>query len=219
MANDQQLTDLYGKLRAAFLSRHFALSKFFRGNHFTLDNHLDTQSTAHDILALPAADQQAFRWRYDWFGENPLMLGGQLMACIAVESALGHPHADRIIRSWVFTLRSLCKFKGNHFDGYILRWDPATSDYWTLAANDPHYSNHFLRDPITGSYQFSPSQSDPRHVPYRNYNGFDGDADKPPRASDWLQQGMGRLEAQRYIARRIGLAGSGCHHEVGGMAQ
>lgn len=206
LCSDEQLFQMYSQFRASFLSRHFALSKYFRGNHFTLDNTLRTNLDANAILALPTPEQATHRWSREQFDENPLYTGGHFMACIAVEAALGHPHAERILRSWLFTLRSLYKFQGNHFDGYPLRWDPATSDDWELDANGPWYSRQFLRDSVTGSYLFSPPHSDPRHAPYRNHAGedghWDGDTWIPPSPSEWLEKTMGREEARRYLDRQ-----------------
>ena len=183
MAGDAERTTLYSRLRAGFLSRHFAIGRYFRTNHFAERNRLETSLTASEFLKRTPDEQQLERWRRTRDSDNPLLMGSMLTTCVAVEDALGHPHAPRILRSVVATLRSLYKFSGNHFDGYPIRWDPTSSDKWRVQGKTPVISDEFLAD-AGGAYQYSSSSADPRHSPRR------------PHAM--LAKLMGEAEATRY---------------------
>jgi hypothetical protein len=116
---------LYGKLRSALLSRHFALGKYFRTNMFFTDNVLEANLNSEDLSKSDKDTQLTERWRcHQHVGENRLLLGGQLLTCLAIEHALGCRDSLKIIRSALHSLGSLFKLRGNHFDGYIVRWDP-----------------------------------------------------------------------------------------------
>ena len=184
MASDQQFAVLYGQLRASFLSRHFAIGRYFRTNHFSEQNRLDTSLTAANLLALSPADQQAHRWGRTRETDNPMLMGSMLLSCLAVEDALGHPHAPRLLHSAVATFKSLYKFSGNHFDGYPLRWDPTSSDRWRPENGPPEISDEFLAEE-NGTYLFCSPSTDPRHWPLRS--------------RDTLIKLMGEKEAARYV--------------------
>jgi hypothetical protein len=141
----------YGKLRASVLSRHFALNKRFRSNFFFQTNSLQ---------GLPATE--ADRWRIvNHGGDNPLMTSGQLMTCLAVEHHLGSPDAARILRVLLQTIGSLYKFSGNHFDGYILRWDPVIYEgEWRDDSRSRYSKAFYIND--DGTYNYSTPLQDPR---------------------------------------------------------
>ena len=70
---DDDYTILYGKLRAAILSRHFALNKYFRTNLYYTTTQLYTDDRS-----------LAGRWKVQSRGEdNPLMMSGMLLASLA----------------------------------------------------------------------------------------------------------------------------------------
>src|SRR5438477_13096928 len=89
---------LYGNLRSAFLARHFAINRRFRANHFYHTNELQTALGPGAILAEDADVQLAERWRAHFEGDNPFLLGSQLLTCLAVEHTLGSPDARKIIK-------------------------------------------------------------------------------------------------------------------------
>ena len=164
---------LYGKLRSALLSRHFALNKYFRTNTFFFENTLESKDEAEDLCKKDSGVQLKERWRiYDHSGENPLLLGAKLLTCLAIEHALGHVEALKIIRPALKSLGTLYKFRGNHFDGYIIRWDPVTSDRWTTAGKDgmkkPLYCAEFLVDGNNDKYLYCCPSNDPRHYPLKS---------------------------------------------------
>lgn len=78
------------------------------------------------------------RWRvFRHERANPLMMTGLRLVSLAVEHRLGHAAAAPLVRTVLRTLDSLMKFQRadegrSPFAGYILRWDPATTDDWTL---------------------------------------------------------------------------------------
>ncbi|MGA7179734.1 MAG: DUF3892 domain-containing protein [Thiobacillaceae bacterium] len=194
MASDQQLATLYAQLRAAFLSRHFALGRYFRTNYFSHNNRLATGSHTDAVLDLGVDDQQLARWDRTRDTDNPLLMGSLLLSCLAVEDALGQPHAQRILHSAVYTLRTLYKFSGNHFDGYPIRWDPISSDRWRLQGAQPAISDEFLVAQ-EGRYMFCSPSTDPRHWPRRS--------------RDTLVNLMGEQEALRYTQADENKVGAG----------
>ena len=121
------------------------------------------------------------RWRVGRFErENPLNLTGQLLTCLAVEYYLDleRPEARKRIMEVLETLASLCKFKDNHFDGYMIRWDPVTSDRWVTGDDngkpDPRYCCEFLVG-SNGRYLYSTPLDDPRYTPFmREYESKRG---------------------------------------------
>ena len=163
---------LYAKLRAAILSKHFARGKFFRTNLLSDGGViLDTNMKVEELLKQPPDVQQKTRWNIrERIRENPLMFGGQLLTCLAIEYVLGQPYAVRMILSALTSLSSLYKFQGNHFDGYIIRWDPVASDNWRISEdNTSRYCNNFLIDNNDNSrYVYCDSSADPRYAPFRS---------------------------------------------------
>ena len=162
---------LYSKLRDSLLSRHFALSRYFRANMLSLDNLLETDLTAEEILSMNEARQEKERWHIaDHSRENPLMLSGQLLVCLSVEYVLRHSYAIKIIRLLLNSLSTLYKFSNNHFNGYIIRSDAISSDKWiTNKCNNkevPQYSINFLVDKDNRYLYCSPS-NDPRYIPLK----------------------------------------------------
>ncbi len=187
MVTDQEHAALYSKLRKSFLSRHFAIGKYFRTNLFSQDCHLEGSAGASDFYgdhSLDPSNQILERWKRSRDSDNPLMTSGQFLTCLAVEDHLGQPQAGRILRSAILTLRSLYKFHGNHFDGYIIRWDPTTSDRWRTVNNLPQISDMFLVNQ-SGEYIFCIPSTDPRHVALRS--------------RETLVKLMGKHEADRYV--------------------
>jgi hypothetical protein len=163
--DDQLHAQLYSEIRAAVLSRHFAVGRYFWAHHLAPWNWLGSlhafgSSAASDeddrvlrcwqteiarpsaytdsasFLALTQPTQLYERWRVAFHDrENPHFYGSHLMCALAVECALGRAaEALPIIKQHLATLESLYKFRLSglaHMDGYILRWDPVTSDHWS----------------------------------------------------------------------------------------
>lgn len=154
----------YNNLRAAVLSRHFAISRYFRKNFFSEGNNLITTLDPNEILAQDTSRQKIERWRIEHRGgENPLMFGGLLLVSLAVEAHMGNSYSLKILKKALVSLSTLYKFKGNNFDGYIIRWDPVSSEEWWQ--EDLQYSNNFL---IGGNnnYLWCAPPVDPRYFPY-----------------------------------------------------
>lgn len=65
---------------------------------------------------------------------NALLMTGLRLISLCVEHRLGHPDARRLIQLTLGTVASLFKFTepATPFAGYILRWDPATTDEWSV---------------------------------------------------------------------------------------
>jgi hypothetical protein len=94
--------------------------------------------TLPPLTSLSAAAQTTERWRIAQHRrDNPLMLTGQLMTCLAIEYHLGlKAQALPIIREALISIGELYKFPNSQdsrdvFKGYILRWDAVTSDFWS----------------------------------------------------------------------------------------
>ncbi len=136
---------LYGKLRAAILARHFAINKHSRANFFYEGINLSPTAVAN----VPNV------WNIGYYGgENSLLFGGELLACLAVEYMLGRADALKIIRLALDSLDTLFKFRAfSHFAGYPIRWDPGlhndnriggapgqpASDGWFIVGQDRQY--------------------------------------------------------------------------------
>jgi hypothetical protein len=134
---------------------------------------------ANTLGTLPADTGLFERWRVgDHQRANPLMASGQLMACLAVETWLGIPGSKAILARLLATTKSLFKYTTPPYDGYILRWDPATSDHWaTGPAENADYQVtdccDFLTDPDNpGQFLYCTPQDDPRYVPYMQQSAF-----------------------------------------------
>lgn len=160
MPTPDDLLDLYGKLRAQILTRHFAFGRYFRVDYLSLFNHLgyqhqqgstgdyndvelptcgvgatqpSTYSSAEDLLLKPEQIQLEERWRVaNHERENPLMFSGQLMICLATEHHLGIPGSKALLLTALASIGSLYRSTKNHFQGCPIRWDPLTSDKWVI---------------------------------------------------------------------------------------
>jgi hypothetical protein len=160
MADDAQLLELYGKLRAEILTRHFSFGRYFRANLIcesgttlgdvapdvncnsfgvtpaTIEDPSSPPATitlggSRTLLRLPEAVQLHERWRIgERSRDNPLMWSAPLFTCLAIEAHLGSPTARAIVWEGLKAIGSLYKFTEGHFKGYIIRWDPVTSDRW-----------------------------------------------------------------------------------------
>ncbi|HET7089225.1 MAG TPA: hypothetical protein VFL17_11275 [Anaerolineae bacterium] len=203
MAHDTQLLDLYGKLRVELLTRHFAYGRYFRANLISesgtkLGNlpgvaNCDTCIAPAEIddpwkppkklrmdnyttlLALPEPVQMRERWRIGRHDrDNPLLWSGILFTCLAIEHHLASSTARNIIWEGLKSIGSLYKFTEGHFKGYILRWDPVTSDKWiTRVDNDkvvPLQCCEFLTD-AARQYLYCTPLDHPAYIP---------PVDKPP---------------------------------------
>jgi hypothetical protein len=158
-----EMAQLYGKLRAALLARHFATNQRFRSNFFYQSNTLWTGMKVEDLLALDPQVLLYERWNVHYHGgDNPLMESSRLLTCMAVEHHLGFPGALGIIRAALETLGSLYKFRGNHFDGYILRWDPVLTDRWFDDGQSRYCQTYYIND--DGSYNYCTPLNDPRSI-------------------------------------------------------
>ncbi|MGA7369592.1 MAG: hypothetical protein WBX01_10730 [Nitrososphaeraceae archaeon] len=158
-------------------SRHFALNRYFRKNHLFSVCDLLTRMRPEEFVAKNEKEQNIERWRIqDVIDDNPLMLGGWLLTSLAVESYLGNIYATKILRKALIRLATLYKFKGNNFDGYILRWDPVCREDWecrviTDGTLQPgmeqiKYSNNFLVGQ-DNNYLYCAPSTDPRYVRFK----------------------------------------------------
>ncbi len=93
----------------------------------------DLYSGDTDLRDRPDLDVE--RWRVFRRGdENFIMSTGYRVIGLCVEHLLGHADAAQLVQITLDTLGSLYKFNnGQHpgFEGYILRWDPSTTDTWS----------------------------------------------------------------------------------------
>ncbi len=158
---------LYGKLRAAILSRHFAINERFRTNFFFSDNRLETKLPINDFYNLTPDEQEKERWRWiNHGGDNPLMFSGKLMTCLAVEFYLGRQDGLPVIHALLDSIDVLYKFqgRGDHFDGYIIRADPVvdSGDSWDIDAytGRSYHKNFFMNQDLT--YNYCTPLHDPR---------------------------------------------------------
>lgn len=149
---ETELLKLYGQLRTQILTRHFACNQHFRTELLSDQNRLGKWSlfgTCADhgfgdlrvdfspdslpgLLSQPQPEETLARWQAVHAADNPLIGTGMLLLCFAVEHSLGSPTSLDLIERTLDSLGSLYKFSGNHFDGYILRWDERRSDRWML---------------------------------------------------------------------------------------
>lgn len=118
------------------------------------------------------------RWRVaDHARANPLMYGSELMVCLAVETMLGVPGSKQILARQLATLNSLFKYGTPPYNGYILRWDPVTSDHWVTATGEGGIVVTSCCDFLTDSgcpdgYAYCTPLDDPRYVPYMQQSAF-----------------------------------------------
>lgn len=168
MISNEEYQALYWEVRSAILGRHFAIGGRSRANLISLDNTLSEELPA--AAAGLSAERRAVleRWNIgNRMRENPLMWSGKLLAAMAAEHALGSPQAQRIATAALDSIEALYRFhRMDHFDGYVIRWDPATSDEWIETA-DYRYSGAFLVDASEKDYLYCVPHRDPRHVPHR----------------------------------------------------
>ena len=169
--DDHLHATLYSEIRAAVLSRHFAVGRYFWAHHLSPWNWLGSLHALGSasgpneddlklpcwqteikrpfddygvgpLLAMSQPEQLHERWRVAFHDrENPHYYGSHLMCALAVECALGRAAgALPIIKQHLATLESLYKFRVGgppHMQGYILRWDPVTSDHWDTRRRGP----------------------------------------------------------------------------------
>lgn len=125
--------------------------------------------TAAALLKLAPLEALVERWRIGHHGrENPLMLTGQLMICLAVECHLGRLDARAILRALLASIASLYKF-GGPFKGYPVRWDAVTSDKWVTTIQNgvvtPRYCCDFLLNEDASGYLYCTPLQHPDYVP------------------------------------------------------
>ena len=161
MAMDE-FAQLYGKVRAATLARHFAVNERFRANFLLSSSGLETDLSRMELLNIPPEQQQRERWRAgSRGGDNPLMASGKLMTCLAVEYHLGRQEALPLLRALLETIGSLYKFSDDHFAGYILRWDPVLAyQGWVEDAQRRYNATFYLHQDLT--YNYCTPLHDPR---------------------------------------------------------
>jgi hypothetical protein len=175
-------TEVYGKLRTAILSRHFALNKDFRTNVLTVDSNLSTQYDSATLLSKDNTTQIVERWKIARrVDDNPLMYSGLLLTSLAVESYLGSAYALNVLKKALTALSTLYKVKpitvmgktvDPIYEGYILRGDVVTrsDDRWEIQSGQKLYSQYFFvgKNPSQPGYDyiyFAPP-SDPRYYWY-----------------------------------------------------
>jgi hypothetical protein len=165
MITSEQHQALYWQVRAAILGRHFAAGRSSRANLMALDN------TLRQVPPVPAepddpADLVA-RWDVQSAKrENPLEWSARLLAAIAAEHALGNPNAQVIAAAALDSIELLYRRHGTgHFDGYIIRWDPVTSERWRDGAISA--AAEFLVAAGEADYLYCVPHQDPRHVAKR----------------------------------------------------
>ena len=103
--------------------------------------------------------RQRIRWKDGGFrperpgtNDNPLLIGSLLLTSLAVESHLGNNYALKVLKKALVSLSTLYKFKGNNFDGYILRSDAVCRDNWEIGLYPqgelslPRYQSQFGQD-------------------------------------------------------------------------
>jgi hypothetical protein len=165
--SDQDHAALYARLRTSLLERHVALGLHDRADLLVEANHLSTRDEK-EFSDLLADEQRVTRWRRAReAGENPLMLGGQLMCALAIEHALGVPDAFPPLKAMVTALDGHYRFSGEHFDGCPVRWDAPTSRQWDEDTRDGRLTSREFLLELDGSYAYSPSSDDPRWAPWR----------------------------------------------------
>jgi len=135
-----------------------------------------TASAPPTLIGLNADQALLERWRIAWHERNnPLMLTGQLLTCLAIEYHLGRKtESAPIIREILITFRELFKFPNAQdnrsvFSGYILRWDAVTSDQWlTDKTGTPIICDNFLVGAL-GQYLYSIPFNHPAYVPLSDH--------------------------------------------------
>lgn len=166
MITSEQQQALYWQVREAIFGRHFAVGRTSRANLIAMDNTLRPQMP---ILAGPGDAEADLVERWDvqsWYRENPLEFSARLLAAVAVEHTLGNPDAQVIATAALDSIEALYRRNGtDHFDGYIIRWDPVTSEQWLVG--DIEAAAEFLVAPGETDYLYCVPHRDPRHVTKR----------------------------------------------------
>jgi hypothetical protein len=143
MTTSDEHARAYGELRAAVLSRHFALRRYWRADLLSLVAGL---AAGDDVRSSSRADQVRQRWDVITRdrGENPLMMGGMLATCLAIEAGAGNRESLYALRGYLHTLRTLYPYVGDGFEGYAVRWDPYTSEKWEERDGAPVRCTEFI---------------------------------------------------------------------------
>ena len=155
-----QFATTYAAMRRGLMERHFSKTRHFPALNLIRDNYRLSSGDAG--------------------GDNPLMLTGKLLVCMAAEHAVGSPHALEVIRQALASIGTLFCAHGDHFDGYPVRWDPVATDDWE--ESDGRYARDFLFD--DGAYRYCTPQQDVRALrnlsehEFRAMSGADQDSYK-----------------------------------------
>jgi hypothetical protein len=179
--DDLSAHDLLGSATIDRLSVYERIARFDIDCHYELSYGVDVvdppevglllnpEGTLEETLSYPPSPNVVKPWSVVHQHENPLIRTGKLLICLSVEAALGSTEALKIIRCALDSLDTLYKFKGqgNHFDGYIIRWDAVTSDYWLTHEENglviPDRCLNFMQD-ARGNYLYCTPFDDPRYV-------------------------------------------------------
>jgi hypothetical protein len=168
VATAEQHEELYAALRAKVLARHFAIGRYFRANLLSLANTVAEPST-EAMDGLTGIDiERLRRWNVvDHFRENPLLESGKLFSALAIEFSLGYRQSAVPLARGIETVASLFPVRIGEA-GWLVRWDPVTSDKWDLAPDGrPAVCREFLVGD-DGTYQYCLPATDPRRVPWRS---------------------------------------------------
>jgi hypothetical protein len=167
MAAPEKHEEMYAALRAKVLARHFAIGRWFRANLLSLWNVLQEPSAEATRDLDPAEVALLRRWSVADHGrENPLLEGGKLFTALAVEFSLGNRQSAVPLVRGIETVRSLFPVHMGQA-GWLIRWDPVTSDKWKQGPNGPAVCEEFLVGD-DGNYAFCVPATDPRRVPWRS---------------------------------------------------
>lgn len=167
VATPAQHEALYAALRAKVLARHFAIGRYFRTNMLSLWNVLQQPPVEATADLGPADVELIRRWSVAEHGrENPLLEGGKLFCALAVEFSLGNAQSAVPLTRGIETVRSLFPIQVG-LGGWLLRWDPVTSDHWEVGAEGPTICREFLVSE-SGGYRFCVPATDPRRSPWRS---------------------------------------------------
>jgi hypothetical protein len=166
--------ELYGKLRAALLSRRFAFNGPWRVNLPSNSGRLEGVATRADYDALSPDEKMQARWSTtSRQGENPwALVGASLAAALSIESMFGHAHARAVLGSLLESATAQFRFSGA-FDGYPVRWDPMATapERWRQDADGNKYSAEF---PVTSArYDFANAPREFRRYPRRSRAALD----------------------------------------------
>lgn len=142
---------------------------------------------AAGLLGQPGVQQTTERWRVATHErENPLLYGSHLLLALAVEHSLKLEGALALLRLAIDAIGKLYKFGHiGDFPGYILRWDPVTSDNWSTREENgrsrPWYCCEFLLDDQY-RYHYCTPFNHPAYVPF---NPLEFYAEEPGNPGHW----------------------------------